>query len=86
LSNISNPKVLIFYLAVLPQFVGPQPSLAALLALAVTHAVLSLAYLLLLVAGIHLARQLLMRRRIRRALDAGTGLALVGFGARLATQ
>lgn len=44
LSNVTNPKVLVFYLAVLPQFLGPHPTLTALFALALTHAVLSLLY------------------------------------------
>jgi threonine/homoserine/homoserine lactone efflux protein len=32
------------------------------------------------------ARRALVRGRVRRALDAVTGLALVGFGARLAVE
>jgi threonine/homoserine/homoserine lactone efflux protein len=86
LSNITNPKVLVFYLAVLPQFLGPHAPLTALVVLALSHAVLSLLYLTVLVAGMQRARSVLTRRRVRRALDAATGAALVGFGARLATE
>lgn len=86
LSNITNPKVLVFYLAVLPQFLGSHPTLIALLALALTHAVLSLLYLLLLVGGMHRAREVFARSRVRRSLDAATGAALLGFGVRLATE
>lgn len=86
LSNITNPKVLVFYLAVLPQFLGSHPTLIALLALALTHAVLSLLYLLLLVGGMHRAREVFARCRVRRSLDAATGAALLGFGVRLATE
>lgn len=86
LSNITNPKVLVFYLAVLPQFLGPHAPLAALLLFAVSHALLSLLYLLLVVAGISRVRRVLGRRRVRRALDAGTGCVLVGFGAALAVE
>jgi threonine/homoserine/homoserine lactone efflux protein len=84
LSNITNPKVLVFYLAVLPQFLGAHPTLIVLLALALTHAVLSLGYLVVLVSGMHRARQVLSRRRVRRTLDAVTGAALLGFGLKLA--
>jgi threonine/homoserine/homoserine lactone efflux protein len=84
LSNITNPKVLVFYLAVLPQFLGAHPTLLAMFALALTHAVLSLTYLLLLVRGMDRARGLLARRRVRRSLDMATGTALVGFGVELA--
>ena len=86
LSNIANPKVLVFYLAVLPQFLGTGAGVPVLLLFALTHAALSLLYLLLLVAGMHRARRVLGRRPVRRALDAVTGLALLGFGARLATE
>jgi len=86
ISNITNPKVLVFYLAVLPQFITPGAGLGWLLVLAWSHAVLSLAYLLVLVTGLHSARRLLMRRRVRRALDATTGVVLLGFGAKLATE
>ena len=86
LSNITNPKVLVFYLAVLPQFLGRHPTVTALLVLALTHAVLALLYLLLLVAGLDRARQVLTQRRVRRALDAMTGVALLGFSAKLVAE
>ena len=85
LSNITNPKVLVFYLAVLPQFLTPDAGLGWLLVLAWSHAALSLAYLLVLITGLHGARRLLMRRKVRRSLDATTGAVLLGFSARLAT-
>lgn len=86
LSNITNPKVLVFYLAVLPQFVDPSTPFVVLLVFALSHAMLSLTYLLLVVAGLHRVRQVLNRRRVRRALDAVTGTVLLGFGARLAVD
>jgi threonine/homoserine/homoserine lactone efflux protein len=86
ISNITNPKVLVFYLAVLPQFLTPGASLGWLLALAWSHAVLGQSYLQLLVTGLHGARRLLMRRRVRRSLDAATGAVLLGFSAKLATE
>jgi threonine/homoserine/homoserine lactone efflux protein len=86
LSNITNPKVLVFYLAVLPQFLPPHVALWQAAALALTHAVLSLTYLTLLVGGLHRARRLLARRAVRRGLDATTGVVLLGFSARLAGE
>jgi threonine/homoserine/homoserine lactone efflux protein len=85
-SNITNPKVLVFYLAVLPQFLTPGGGLGWLLVLAWSHAVFGLAYLLALIAGLHSARRLLVRRKVRRGLDATTGAVLLGFSARLATE
>jgi threonine/homoserine/homoserine lactone efflux protein len=85
-SNITNPKVLVFYLAVLPQFLTPGAGLGWLLVLAWSHAVLGLSYQLALVTGLHGARRVLMRRTVRRGLDATTGAVLLGFSARLATE
>lgn len=86
LSNVTNPKVLVFYLAVLPQFLTPGAALWQLVLLALTHAVLSLAYLLLLVTVLRRARAWVTRRRVRRSLDALTGVALLGFGVRIAAE
>jgi threonine/homoserine/homoserine lactone efflux protein len=85
-SNITNPKVLVFYLAVLPQFLAPGASLGWVLLFAWSHAVLGLAYLFVLVSCLHGMRKLLARRKVRRTLDATTGAVLLGFGARLATE
>ncbi|MEV4756425.1 LysE family translocator [Micromonospora sp. NPDC049559] len=86
LSNITNPKVLVFYLAVLPQFLAPGTGASVLLVFALSHALLSLLYLLTLTAFLYRMRRFLAQRRVRRGLDAATGAALLGFGARLATE
>jgi threonine/homoserine/homoserine lactone efflux protein len=86
LSNITNPKVLVFYLAVLPQFLAPGAGTWVLMAFALSHALLSLLYLLALTTFLHHARRILARRRVRRGLDAATGVALLGFSARLAVD
>ena len=85
-SNITNPKVLVFYLAILPQFLAPGAGLGWLLVFAWSHAALSLAYLLVLTAGLHGARRMLMRRRVCRSLDVATGTVLLGLSARLAAE
>jgi threonine/homoserine/homoserine lactone efflux protein len=78
--------VLLFYMAILPQFLEPDAGVAALLLLAFSHAALSLGYLLALVAGMDRARRVLIRRPVRRGLDCVTGCALLGFGVRMALQ
>lgn len=86
LTNITNPKTLIFYLAVLPQFITPDAGPLVLLLFALSHAVLSLIFLLVVVAILDRVRAVLTRQAVRRALDAVIGAALLGFGARLATE
>jgi threonine/homoserine/homoserine lactone efflux protein len=86
LSNITNPKVILFYLAVLPQFLRPGAAPGWLLAFAWSHAMITLVYLLVVVGGLHRLRMLLAERRIRRTMDAVTGTVLLGFSARLAAE
>jgi threonine/homoserine/homoserine lactone efflux protein len=86
LSNITNPKVLVFYVAVLPQFLTPGAGALPLMLFAVSHALLSLTYLLILTAVMHRVRRILARRLVRRYLDATTGIAMIGFGTRLAVE
>jgi threonine/homoserine/homoserine lactone efflux protein len=70
-----------------PQFLGHAgtPTVDAL-ALAYTHAVLGVLWLFLLVAFLHRVRPWLLRRRVRRSLDAVTGTALIGFASALAVE
>lgn len=86
LSNITNPKVLVFYLAVLPQFLTPGAGAPELMLFVLSHATLSALYLLVLVASLYRARRFLARRGVRRSLDGATGVALIGFSARLAAE
>ncbi|GAA4532960.1 LysE family translocator [Amycolatopsis samaneae] len=87
LSNITNPKVLVLYLSVLPQFLDPgHTTTLDALTLAYTVAVLGSAWLLVLLFFVHRVRGWLERRRVRRALDGVTGTALIGFGAALAME
>jgi RhtB (resistance to homoserine/threonine) family protein len=87
LSNITNPKVLAFYLSVLPQFLGHAGTATIdALALAYTHAALGVIWLTALVAFLHRVRPWIQRRRVRRTLDAVTGTALIGFASALALE
>ena len=85
LSNLLNPKVALFYLTLLPQFIRPgDPVLARSLLLAGIHIVVGLAWLFLYAYFLGRLSDVLRRPRVRRALEGVTGLLLIGFGARLA--
>ncbi|MGH8869516.1 MAG: LysE family translocator [Actinomycetes bacterium] len=87
LSNITNPKVLAFYLSVLPQFLDPAAgSAGSALLLAYTHAALSLSWLTLLVLLFHRVRRWVGRPGVRRRLEAATGSLLIAFGVTLAAE
>lgn len=84
-TNLLNPKIGVFYLTLLPQFVVPgMPVLLVCLGLALVHMVMGVAWFL---AVTWLASRLgrwLRRRSIRRSLDGITGSLFLGFAARLA--
>jgi threonine/homoserine/homoserine lactone efflux protein len=83
---VLNPKVALFFVAFLPQFVDPHtPSFAmSMLLLGALFAALGLAYLALvgLLAGA-LGRALLSRPRVAGAIRWITGGVLISLGLRL---
>jgi threonine/homoserine/homoserine lactone efflux protein len=84
-SNLANPKIVVFYSTVLPGFVpAGEPVLAWSLLLAAIHAGFSLLWLSAYASALHRARAVLQRPPARRALDRATGAVLVALGARLA--
>ncbi|GAA2686549.1 LysE family translocator [Actinoplanes palleronii] len=83
-TNLLNPKIGAFYIAVIPQFLPPGESpLGVGLLLALVHDVEGLAWFTLIIFGAQAARGFLARRAVRRSVDAGTGAVLIGFGLRL---
>jgi threonine/homoserine/homoserine lactone efflux protein len=84
-TNLANPKIAVFYSTVLPTFIPADAGvLPWSLALAGIHAVLSLVWLTAYAWLLTRARALLVRGPARRALEALTGVVLIGFGIRLA--
>jgi threonine/homoserine/homoserine lactone efflux protein len=84
-TNLLNPKVGVFYVALLPQFVPPgADALAVGLLLAAVHAVLSLVWFALLITMAGALSRRLRNPRAARGLDGATGGVLVGFGIGLA--
>jgi threonine/homoserine/homoserine lactone efflux protein len=86
LSNVTNPKVLVFYIAVLPQFLTADSAPVFVVALALTHALLSLSWLLTVVTLLDRVRAWVTKRHVRRAMDATAGMLLLGFSAKLASE
>lgn len=84
LCNITNPKVLAFNLAVLPQFVGAGAGTTTLVLYALSLAVLGSVVLLgvVLIAG--RARAVLASPRMQRRMEGVLGVTMIGFGANVA--
>jgi RhtB (resistance to homoserine/threonine) family protein len=84
-TNLLNPKVGVFYLSVMPQFLpaGVDP-LAGSMALGAIHVVEGLIWLSLVVLVVGRARGWLTRPAVKRRLEQVTGVVFLGFGVRLA--
>ena len=83
LSNLGNPKMAVFFTSLLPQFAD---TFVGLLGLGLLFSAMTLVWLSAYASAVARAGNLLRRPRVRRALDAVTGLVLVTFGLRLATE
>ncbi len=84
-NNVLNPKVAIFYLAFLPQFMrAGDPVLPRSILLAAIHFAESAVWLALVAFFVARVRGALARPRVRGALEGATGLVLIGFGLKLA--
>ncbi|HEX6022717.1 MAG TPA: LysE family translocator [Solirubrobacter sp.] len=81
LSNLANPKMAVFFTSLLPQF---GDSFVVLLALGLLFCSLTLLWLSAYAFAVARAGDVLRRPRVRRAIDAATGLALVALGLRVA--
>lgn len=83
-TNLLNPKIGIFYLSFLPQFVpqGYAPPTFIFL-LACLHVVLGLLWFALLIAASLPLGRLLARPRFVRAMDRACGMLFVAMGAKL---
>ena len=86
LSNLSNAKMVAFFISLLPPFAGPRPGFALLLLLGLNFSLLTLAWLAAYAAAVERLGGWLRRAPVRRALDAALGAVLVGLGLKVGAQ
>lgn len=86
LSNLSNAKMVAFFISLLPQFAGTHPSFAVLLALGLNFSLLTFGWLTAYSFAVHRIGGVLRRSGVRRAMDAVLGTVLVGLGLRLTAE
>jgi|SRR4029450_3506471 threonine/homoserine/homoserine lactone efflux protein len=85
LTNLLNPKVGVFYLSFLPQFIpaGVQVWSFSIL-LTLIHATEGILWFLLLTSATEFFSRWLKRRRVVMVLDSAMGAVLIAFGLKLA--
>ena len=87
LTNVLNPKVGLFYLAFLPQFIRPgDPVLARSLLLGGLHIGIGVVWLSLLSLSLVRIRPLVESRLWRARLEGASGAVLIALGIRLAAE
>lgn len=85
MTNLLNPKVAVFYVTFLPQFVtADRPVLTQSVFLACTHVVIGLTWLTLYARFIDRMASVLLTDRVKRRIEAVTGTVLMALGIRLA--
>jgi RhtB (resistance to homoserine/threonine) family protein len=84
-SNVLNPKVAMFFLTFLPQFVKTgADATQQFIMMGVIYTVLSITWFFVYVFFINYLREWLMSPKVQRIMDKVTGLVLIGFGLKLA--
>jgi threonine/homoserine/homoserine lactone efflux protein len=86
LSNLSNAKMVAFFIALLPPFAGPHPSFIVLLALGLNFSLLTLAWLVAYAFAVERLSGWLRRNAVRRALDVALGSVLILLGLRVGRE
>lgn len=87
LSALLNPKLAVFFVTFLPQWVQPgRPVLPRLLLLGAIFAAVGIAWLSLYGTLVTRLQDAITRPRVRQWMERGTGVVLLGFGARLALE
>jgi threonine/homoserine/homoserine lactone efflux protein len=87
LSALSNPKLGVFFVTFLPQFVAPgQPILRQLLLLGLIFAIIGWTWMNVYGLFVTRMRDFITAPRVRQWMERVTGVVLLGFGARLAVE
>ena len=87
LSAALNPKLGVFFVTLLPQFVRPgQPALPRLLLLGAIFSAIGMTWLAVYGIAVTKARDAIDTPRVRAWMERVSGVVLVGFAARLALE
>ena len=88
ISDLGNPKMAAFFTSLLPQFGSTDagPSFWLMLSFGLLFCALTWVWLALYAVALERLGETLRRPRVRRAIEAATGVVLVALGLRLAAE
>ncbi|UHA75043.1 LysE family translocator [Paenibacillus sp. 481] len=87
ITNVLNPKVALFFLTFLPQFVDAnEASFYPYMIMGVTYAVLLIVWLLVFIWFIHVMKTWFQKPQVQLVIERITGVILIGFGLKVALE
>ena len=87
ITNVTNPKVAVFFLTFLPQFLAPgADAFWSFLVMGIIYMVLTLVWFFFYVVLLDRIRNFMKRPSTQASIEGITGLVLIGFGIKLAFE
>ena len=85
-TNLLNPKAGLFFIALVPQFLGTSPALMETVPMAGVAATAAGIWFIVVATAVSALRRVFARPRVRAAMDAIMGTTLLALGVKLATS
>jgi len=87
LTNLLNPKIAVFFLTFLPQFVNPEShTFMPFLILGITYIVLTVVWYLFYIFLLNQISSFMKKPKTQKVIEGITGTILIGFGIKLALE
>ena len=87
ITNVTNPKVAVFFLTFLPQFLAPgADAFWSFLVMGIIYAVLTFTWFFFYVVLLDKIRNFMKRPSTQASIEVLTGVVLIGFGIKLAFE
>ncbi|MGE7718354.1 LysE family translocator [Priestia megaterium] len=87
LTNLLNPKIAVFFLTFLPQFVNPEShTFMPFLILGITYIVLTIVWYLFYIYLLNQISSFMKKPKTQKVIEGITGTILIGFGIKLALE
>jgi len=83
-SNLLNPKTIVFLVTLMPQFLPRDPTLYNQISVGLVTVVMAFIWFAMVAIATSLFRETLKKPKIRKVIDGATALLLIGIGVKVA--